>query len=163
MSTNPISSASNFSIQVRPYVAADQPFVLGLAPRLVIGIPSWRDPERMLTTVQQWLTGSIEQHGTKTNVFIAVNEQGEQLGFASVSHSQHFTGVKQAYIGELAVSENVESRGVGQALVEACEQWATNEGYAFLCLETGTANERARRFYQHLGFLEEDVRLVKLL
>ena len=29
-------------IRVRPYVPTDAPFVLQLAPRLVIGIPAWR-------------------------------------------------------------------------------------------------------------------------
>jgi GNAT superfamily N-acetyltransferase len=57
----------------------------------------------------------------------------------------------------------VEGHGVGQALVAACEQWAREQGYPFLVLATGAANTRARGFYQHLGFLEEDVKLVKQL
>ncbi len=52
---------------------------------------------------------------------------------------------------------------MGQALVAACEQWAREQGYAFLSLETGAANTRAIGFYHHLGFQEEDVRLVKVL
>lgn len=34
---------------------------------------------------------------------------------------------------------------------------------SFLVLATDAANTRAREFYHHLGFLEEDVTLVKLL
>ena len=52
------------------------------------------------------------------------DEQGERLGFATVSHNTHFTGQPQAYIGELAANENAEGLGVGTALIEACEQWA---------------------------------------
>ncbi len=96
-------------------------------------------------------------------IFVAEDEQGERLGCVSVSHDQHFTGEGQAYIGELAVSEDAEGQKVGQALVVACEQWAREQGYPFLVLATGTANTHARGFYQHLGFLEEDVKLVKLL
>jgi GNAT superfamily N-acetyltransferase len=124
---------------------------------------SWRDATKMLTTVHKWLTDGIEQHGNQTMVFIAENEQGKQLGFASVSHSTHFTGEKQAYIGELVVDETVEASGVGSALINACEEWAVSHGYKHLVLETGAANTRARGFYQHLGFLEEDVKLVKQL
>jgi len=108
-----MSDSSSFSFQegssirVRSYDPADQAFVLSLAPRLVIGIPAWRDADKMLATVQRWLTKSIGQHGTETMFFIVEDEQGERLGFASVSHDSHFTGVRQAEIGELAVSEAV--------------------------------------------------------
>jgi GNAT superfamily N-acetyltransferase len=70
---------------------------------------------------------------------------------------------RQAYIGELATSETVEGRGVGTALVKACEQWAREQGYMLLTLTTGIANARALSFYHHLGFLDEDVTLTKLL
>ena len=150
-------------IRVRPYVHTDREFVLGLAPRLAIGIPSWRDPQKMIATVQGWITESIEQHGKKTMVFVAETEQGERLGFATVSHSTHFTGEGQAYIGELATSEEAEKRGVGKSLAQACEQWAREQGYRILSLATGAANERALGFYRHMGYLDEDVTLVKLL
>ena len=158
-----MSANTSSSMRVRAYTPVDQSFVLGLAPRLLIGMAAWRDSKKMLATVQQWVMDSIEHHGTKTMLFIAENEQGQRLGFASVSHNTHFTGEKQAYIGELVVSEAVEGHGAGQALVEACERWAISQGYLHLALETGAANTRARGFYQHLGFMEEDVKLVKLL
>jgi ribosomal protein S18 acetylase RimI-like enzyme len=150
-------------IRVRAYVPADREFVLSLAPRLAIGIPSWRDPQKMIVTAQNWITVSIEQHGKKTMVFVAENEQGERLGFATVSHSTHFTGEGQAYIGELAASEAAEKRGVGKALAQACEQWAREQGYRILSLATGAANEQALGFYRHMGYLDEDITLIKLL
>jgi ribosomal protein S18 acetylase RimI-like enzyme len=116
-----------------------------------------------LTTVESWLAESISQHNQKTMVLIAENEQGERLGFATVSHSTHFTGQRQAYIGELAISEIAEGRGVGAALVKACEQWARAQGYDLLTVSTGAANTRALRFYHSLGFRNEDVTLTKLL
>ena len=150
-------------IRTRLYDPADREFVLSLAPRLAIGIPHWRDTERMIVTAQNWITGSIEQHGQKTVIFVAEDELGERLGFATVSHSTHFTGEGQAYVGELATAEAAEGRGVGKALAQACEQWAREQGYRILTLATGAANERALGFYRHLGFLDEDVTLVRLL
>jgi GNAT superfamily N-acetyltransferase len=150
-------------IRVRPYVSADREFVLSLAPRLAIGIPPWRDPQKMIVTAQGWITESIEQHGTKTRVFVAEDKHGERLGFATVSHSTHFTGDGQAYIGELATDEAAEGHGVGKALAQACEQWAREQGYRILSLATGAANERALDFYRHMGYQDEDVTLVKLL
>jgi len=150
-------------IRVRQYIPTDQEFVLGLAPRLAIGIPPWRDPQKMTVTARNWIAGSIEQHGKKTMVFVAESEQGERLGFATVSHSTHFAGEGQAYIGELATSEEAEGRGAGKAMAQACEQWAREQGYRILSLATGAANERALGFYRHMGYLNEDVTLVKLL
>jgi GNAT superfamily N-acetyltransferase len=119
--------------------------------------------KKMIVTAQNWITVSIEQHGKKTMVFVAENEQGERLGFATVSHSTHFTGESQAYIGELAASKAAEKRGVGKALAQACEQWAREQGYRILSLATGAANEQALGFYRHIGYLDEDITLVRLL
>ena len=150
-------------INIRPYVAEDHRFVLSLAPRLEIGRQPWRDSEKWLATVEGWLTGSIEQHEQKGMVLIAEDEQGRRLGFATVSHSKHFTGQPQAYIGELATDETVEGQGVGSALVAACEQWARDEGYEIITLSTGAGNSRALNFYHNLDYRDEDITLAKIL
>ena len=149
--------------RVRPFVPMDRDFILSLSPRLAIGMQPWRDRQLWLATVESWLTESIRQHNQKTMVLVAEDEQGKRLGFATVSHSTHFTGQRQAYLGELATLETAEGRGVGAALVAACEQWTRQQGYSVLVLTTGAANTRALRFYHHLGFQEEDVTLTKLL
>ena len=149
------------AIHVRPFRPDDEAFVLSLAPRLLVGIAPWRSPERMLATVKNWLADGIKQQ--QRHIFVAEDERSERLGFASVSREQNFTGEEQAYIGELAISEAAEGLGVGRALIAACEQWARNQGYGLLVLHTGAANVHARGFYQRLGFLEEDVKLVKVL
>jgi GNAT superfamily N-acetyltransferase len=138
-------------------------FVLGLAPRLLIVMPPWRDPELWLAAFQSWITKSIDQHGQTAMVFVAENDHGERLGFATLSHATHFTGEPQAYVDELATSEAAEGSGVGAALIGACEQWAREQGYRALALSTGAANLRALGFYHHLGFQDEDVKLVKIL
>ena len=148
---------------MRPYVPDDRAFVLNLAPRLAIGMQPWRDLNLWLTTVESWLTESINQHNQKTMVLIAEDEQGKRLGFATVSHSKHFTGQSQAHIGELAPIETAEGRGVGTALVKACEQWACEQGYTLLAVSTGAANTRAIKLYHNLGFRDEYVTLTKLL
>lgn len=153
----------NMKINVRPYTPADQEFISDLAPRLLIGAAPWIDSARMLEAIRRWIADSLTGHGNETMVFVAENTQGTRLGFASVARDRHFTGVPQAYIGELAVAETAEGRGVGTALVRACEQWAHAQGYASIALDTGSANERGRHFYARLGFKEESVRLVSML
>ena len=155
-------------VQIRPYVPSDRAFILSLAPRLVFGRQAWRDEQLWLTAAESGLTGTIDQHNQKTQIFIAQDEfaqdkEAQQLGFATVSHSTHFTGQPQASIGLLATSEIAEGRGVGTALVEACAQWAREQGYTLLTVSTGAANTRALRLYHHLGFRDEEITLTKLL
>ncbi len=150
-------------IRIRPYEPDDRLFILNLAPRLAIGMQPWRNKDAWISTVEGWLSESINQHNQKTMVWIAEDEHGERLGFATVSHSNHFTGQPQAYIGELATCDTAEGLGVGTALVQACEQWARSQGYTLLTLSTGAANARALNFYRHLGFQNEDVTLTKVL
>jgi GNAT superfamily N-acetyltransferase len=150
-------------VRVRPYEPSDRDFVVGLAPRLTIGIPIWRDERLMLATVQRWISHSISRRGETAEVFVAVDEEGRRMGFASVADETHFTGEVQAYIGELVVHPAAEGTGVGTALVSACEQWARRRGHRILSLSTGSANSRALALYRHLGFADEDVKLVKRL
>jgi GNAT superfamily N-acetyltransferase len=150
-------------VRVRSYVPADRAFVLSLAPRLTIGMQPWRDLELWLATVEGWVMESIRQDNQKTTVLIAEDEGGKRLGFATVSHDEHFTGQSQANIGELVTRETFEGCGVGSALVEACERWAREQGYALITVSTGAANARALGFYHHLDFYDEDVTLTKLL
>ena len=150
-------------IRVRPYVPDDRAFLLSLAPRLIIGLPPWRDPQLAIAAFEQWILVSIEQQGQKTTVLVAEDDQAERLGFATIAHENHFTGEPQACINELATSERAEGRGVGKALITACEEWAREQGIGFLALSTSAANVRALGFYHHLGFRDEDIKLVKLL
>ncbi len=150
-------------IHVRLYEPADRDFITGLATRLTIGMPEWRDAQLRLAAVAGWIADSLDDHGRATTVFMAVDERGNRLGFATVTEETHFTGERQAYIGELATSAAAEGQGVGKALVEACEQWARERGYRVITLVTGAANEHALGFYHRLGYRDEDVRLVRLL
>ncbi len=149
--------------RVRPYVAEDRPFIFSLAPRLAAGMRPWRDLELWLASVESWLAKSIDGHSQDAFVFIAEDEGGERLGFATVTRSTHFTGQPQAYLGELVTLESAEGRGVGTALVEACEGWAREQGYGLLALTTGAANARALSLYHKLGFQDEDIQMTKLL
>lgn len=150
-------------ISIRPFTASDQDFVLSLAPRLTIGMQPWRDRSLWLKAVEGWLTESIARQEDKGAVFIAEDESGERLGFATVSASEHFTSQPQAYIGELATSDAAEGRSVGRALVAACEAWARGQGFALITLTTGAGNERALGFYRRLGYVDEDVTLTRRL
>lgn len=150
-------------ITIRPFRPADRAAVLGLAPRLLVGIAPWLDPEAFLAVARGWVEASIAGVGPDQAVFVAEDARGQCLGFASVGRHVHFTGIEQAYIGELAVAAEAEGLGIGRRLVAAAEEWARGRGFRLIALDTGAANARARGFYRHLGYHEEKVTLVKVL
>ena len=144
-------------VEIRPYRFEDEAGVRALAPRLLIGAAEWIPPGAMLATIHGWLDESLAHLA-----FVAV-EADELVGFVTVAERKHFTGVAEAYVGELAVVENAQGRGVGRALMEAVEARARDRGLARVSLDTGTANAGARGFYAALGYEETDVRLSKAL
>jgi GNAT superfamily N-acetyltransferase len=117
----------------------------------------------MLATMEGFLMESLDRPAEEGAMFIAEGSDGEPLGVVGVAHHVNFTGERQAYLGELAVREEAEGRGIGRALVAAAEAWARENGHDLLVLDTGAANARARSIYASLGYQEESVRLVKVL
>ena len=62
------------------------------------------------------------------------------------------TGGKTARIYSLAVDPGRGRRGVGRALVQACERWARGHGRNALRLEVRYDNAAAIALYEKLGF-----------
>ena len=155
-------SSDPATVRIRPFQPTDRDAVLNLAPRLTVGIASWRDPRAFLTAARGWIEGAIDDIGPHRAVFVA-DPRGECVGFVSVARDVHFTGDEQAYVGELAVAEGLEGMGIGRALMAQAEAWAARQGLRFVVLDTGAANDRARRFYERLGYAEESIKLVKVV
>lgn len=148
--------SSGDAIHVRAYQHSDAREVLALAPRLAEGVASWRDAVGVGAAVRSWVIDAIDN----PDVTVLVAEvDGAVVGFGSVCEREHWSGGCDAYVGELAVDQTCEGRGVGRAIVDAAIRWARERDVGALTLDTGAANARARRFYAGLGFREEDVRL----
>jgi ribosomal protein S18 acetylase RimI-like enzyme len=159
---------------VRPLKPGDQGAVLALSRRLTTGVAAWRDQDRVADAARGWVEGSLAAGRPGHVVFVAVargaecpdgaeGAEEEVVGFVSVGEKKHFTGQVDGYIGELVTAEAMEGQGVGRALMATAEDWARQRGLSNLTLETGAANVRARKFYEQLGYLEEEVRLTRRL
>ena len=59
------------------------------------------------------------------------------------------------YIAFLAVYQQVQTRGVGTALMKRAEEDAVSCGAKFICLDVETENEKAISFYQKRGYETE--------
>ncbi len=151
------------AMQIRAFVEADRAALVALAPRLTIGMPAWRDAAGCLAAVHGWVAAAMERDAADGALLVAAGADGQVAGFISIERATHFSGEREACVGELVVDVRYEGRGVGRELVQAAERWAVAEGYRTLTLITGADNGNARRFYDRLGFQEEEVRLTKML
>lgn len=156
------------AVSVRRATADDLPFLRTLARRLVAfeGLTT-RDPDAIVTSSEETLADAVERTllgAPAVAVLVAEGGAGEPLGCALVQQNvEYFTGEPEAYVAVLAVAEAAERRGVGRALMEGAEAWAVERGLSRLALEVFAANRGARSFYRRLGYVEDSLRLVKLL
>ncbi|HZC29923.1 MAG TPA: GNAT family N-acetyltransferase [Gaiellaceae bacterium] len=141
---------------IRAYEEADSEGIERLVPRLCIGAAAWIEPAAMLEAAREWVRESIEQ-----GVVWVAEDEGAVVGFVTAKERAHFTGAREAYVGELVVAAESERRGIGGALMAAVEGWARERSLTRVSLDTGAANLDARRFYAARGYVESDVRLTK--
>lgn len=89
---------------------------------------------------------------------------GEIVGFLSGEireGSPAFSPKTWAAVEDIYVTRTYRGRGIGRALVEACGEWARDKGADGVSLQVAAGNERARKFYDGLGFREVSVYEVK--
>ena len=91
----------------------------------------------------------IAYPGSRTWV---AEEGGAIVGFLIAG--RHSRGV--GHIVTIDVVEPSRRRGVGSKLMEAAEQWAREQGMAFIHLETAVDNLPAQRFYAARGYRKVD-------
>jgi ribosomal protein S18 acetylase RimI-like enzyme len=149
--------------RIRPFRPEDREQVLALAPRLSEGVAPWRDPVGVVRAATDWVTGSMAHAGEPARAVFVAEVDGRVGGVITLAERPHFSGQTDAYVGELIVAAGLERRGIATELMRAGEAWAGRQGYAFMTLETGAANDPARKLYATLGFLEEEVRLTKAI
>ena len=99
----------------------------------------------------------------RSTVLIAQSADGTRLGFISLRVRDDVTGVERGHVADLAVVQDARRIGVGSALMRAGEAWARERGLPVLSLDLWATNERARAFYQALGYSAESLSLFKRL
>ena len=91
-----------------------------------------------------------------TPIFVAVNFQGEVVGYAfcqyrNIEGSAMLHDIKYCYIDDICVDKAVRGQGVGTKLYEYVKQQAQADGYTAIRLNVWCLNDTAIRFYQKLG------------
>lgn len=132
------------SLRIRSAQPEDAPALAALAGQL--GYPA--APEVVAARLQA-LTED-DRHA----VFVAMEAEGEVVGWIHVYLCLQVIADREAEIGGLVVDEAYRSQGIGTRLVQAAEDWARAYGCQGLTVRANVVRERAHAFYRRLGFRE---------
>lgn len=123
---------------------------------------AWREtypgliPDSVLaahTLERCWKQAHDRRFSSSTNTFVALDrEDGDRVvGFATLSHqARDFVSAREAgEVVALYVLRDYQGKGVGRALLERCLACLPCPRVALFVLE---GNEKAIRFYEHMGF-----------
>ena len=95
-------------------------------------------------------------HKPDSVIFIALDEEGNGLGFTQLYPSFSSVSMQRTYIlNDLFVSEKARGQGIGEALMERAKQFAREMGSKGITLETAIDNP-AQNLYKRLGWVKDN-------
>jgi ribosomal protein S18 acetylase RimI-like enzyme len=83
---------------------------------------------------------------------IVVEQAGAVVGLLHVFERAALEKPREAVVQALVVDSACRSSGVGEALMREAEAWARQRGLEATALYTRVDRDRARAFYERLGF-----------
>ena len=102
----------------------------------------WNDP---VAELERALAGP-------SSAVLAAGDGDVLLAAAMVGHDGH-----RGWVYYLAVSPGARGRGLGRAMMDACERWLTDRGVPKLNLMVRSGNEAVLGFYEALGYGRDEV------
>jgi len=125
----------------------------GQLMQMWLALYTWvADPEPEWEAMRQWFAR------TDTATFVAVdaNHPETLVGYADVGERSVVEGAEgaAAYLEAWYVKPEWRRRGVGKALMEACEAWGREEGYREIGSDALLENTDSQRLHRKYGFEE---------
>lgn len=106
----------------------------------------------------------VESRASRTTILVAT-EEGRILGSATLEldgrTDDHHGSLEpqEAHIRMLGVDPAMRGRGVGRALMRACEERALAAGRTLMTLDTAARMTAAQGMYERLGYVRGDDRV----
>lgn len=151
-------------INIRSVFETDRAFIFELSPHLAeVANLKWHTDSAMQKMQDDYITEILALNSIAQITLIA-EQNNTSLGFIhACEHKDGISGETCGTVTLLAVSPNAQGMGVGKLLMNAAETWAREQGYRLLHLEVFAKNDKARGFYQNLGFEAEMLHMIKPL
>jgi ribosomal protein S18 acetylase RimI-like enzyme len=110
----------------------------------------------------------VEKDVAKGGKIFAAEQEGAVVGWGVVLAREDDIYVLaeerlHAYIAELYVAEAERGKGIGRALIAACEDWARAQGLNVMQIGVLPGNTRAKAMYERAGYESYDIQLRKYL
>src|SRR5262249_28397466 len=110
------------------------------------------------------MRAALEKLDGKAATLVAAMPTGPVLGFIHLQQAPDpVTDIPAGYVSMLAVVPEAGGQGIARQLMAAAEDWARHHKFRCLSLDVFASNDRARRFYDLLGYHADSVKLYKLL
>ena len=101
----------------------------------------------------------IEKLDTEREAVFVAEKDGIVVGYIQVELYRTLYFETMANILGLATDSNYRRQGIGKALVEKTEEWASGKGAKIMRLNSGASREGAHAFYRNLGYGSEKEQL----
>jgi GNAT superfamily N-acetyltransferase len=90
--------------------------------------------------------------GAEDHCIFVAGADGHAVGLLHVFARPSLEKGMEAVVQLLVVDHAARGQGVGQALMQAAEQWAASRGVGSVALYTRIDREQARAFYERIGY-----------
>jgi ribosomal protein S18 acetylase RimI-like enzyme len=136
---------------IRPTVPADTPILLKLAESTGVFKP------HEITALDEVLTDYHAENQALGHRCVSLEEDGQLIGFSYYAPSS--MGDRTWYLWWIAVSKEIQARGIGSALLRYTEDDIRRERGRVMFIETSSAPyyDLTRRFYLKHGYDQEAV------
>jgi ribosomal protein S18 acetylase RimI-like enzyme len=122
------------------------------------------DPPRI---VERYQTGRQHPEPGPDCITLVAEAGGEILAFVDARVQQQedpmLPPAPYCYVSEVGVEASHRSRGIGEQLMRAIEEWARSRGAAWVVLEYNNRNPRAGAFYHRIGYQPVSTSAIKWL
>jgi len=151
-------------VNVRTATATDREAILALVPRVsAASTPAHRSADETRAADLRAVGETLAAESPDAAVLVAEDDTG-LAGFVHLQTAiDYYSNRPIGHVADLAVAPAAEGKGIARALMAAAEDWARARGYAWIDLNVGPGNERARTLYERLGYAVEWTRYVKRL